>query len=389
MPANLTPGTGSPPLDFHASTLAMNEALMLGVVRQHELTEASESLNARLRAEISERQQAQQELYEKARLLDLSNDAIIVRDMGGRILYWNHGAEVLFGWSCAEALGKVVHTMLRTEFPEPEDQVIAKLRRNKRWTGELVNTTRDGRCLTVLARKALDFDSQGNPVAVLEIITDITDRKLVEQALLDTRNELAERASQLEQTVTERTSELTATNSQLEAFVYTIAHDLRAPLRAMQGFSAMLIDEAGAGFSETGRDYADRINKSAQFMDALLSDLLDFSRISQQRIELTPINLKAVVDSVLSRLEKDIQEKNARVETPGPWPAVLAHEPTLHQVLFNLVSNALKFVKPRTAELASHPGIMPKSSGYSPAWRGRSIRAQASVWQLSRQGSNA
>ncbi|HXU77035.1 MAG TPA: PAS domain-containing protein, partial [Methylomirabilota bacterium] len=110
MPANLTPGTGSPPLDFHASTLAMNEALMLGVVRQHELTEASESLNARLRAEISERQQAQQELYEKARLLDLSNDAIIVRDMGGRILYWNHGAEVLFGWSCAEALGKVVHT---------------------------------------------------------------------------------------------------------------------------------------------------------------------------------------------------------------------------------------------------------------------------------------
>ena len=135
-------------------------------------------------------------------------------------------------------------------------------------------------------------------------------------------------------------------NKQLEAFVYSIAHDLRAPLRAMQGFSTMLVEEAGAGLDETGKDYADRINKAAQFMDALLIDLLDFSRISQQRVELTAVNLQTVVESVLSRLQKDIQEKNARVESSGPWPLVLAHEPTLTQVLFNLASNALKFAAP-------------------------------------------
>jgi len=130
----------------------------------------------------------------------------------------------------------------------------------------------------------------------------------------------------------------------LEAFVYSIAHDLRAPLRAMQGFSAMLVEETGEALTETGKGYARRINKSAQFMDALLIDLLAFSRISQQHVELTPVKLGTVVEFVVSRLEEDIRETNGRVEGSGPWPVVLAHEPTLAQVLFNLTSNALKFV---------------------------------------------
>src|SRR6185437_8164554 len=132
---------------------------------------------------------------------------------------------------------------------------------------------------------------------------------------------------------------------------YTIAHDLRAPLRAMQGFSAMLVEEAGPTLNELGLHYTSRINKSAQYMDAMLQDLLAFSSISQQRVELTPVNLEAVVDSVLSRLQKDVQEKNTRVESVGPWPVVLAHEPTLAQVLFNLTSNALKFVAPDASPL--------------------------------------
>jgi PAS domain S-box-containing protein len=177
-----------------------------------------------------------------------------------------------------------------------------------------------------------------------QLQVEIAERKQAQEALALARMRLADRAGQLEALVTERTSELTATNQQLEAFVYTIAHDLRAPLRAMQGFSDMLLEEASATLNKTAKDHADHINKSAQFMDSMLGDLLAFSRISQQRVELTSVSLKAVVESVLSRLQKDIQEKNAVVENAGPWPAVLAHEPTLAQVVFNLVSNALKFV---------------------------------------------
>jgi len=158
--------------------------------------------------------------------------------------------------------------------------------------------------------------------------------------------QLMDRAGQLEEIVVQRTSDLAASNQQLEAFVYSIAHDLRAPLRVMQGFSTMLVEEAGATLNETAKDCARRINKSAKFMDALLIDLLTFSRVSQQRVELTSVNLEMTVESVVLRLQPDIQEKNARVERPAPWPAVLAHEPTLAQVLFNLVSNALKFDAP-------------------------------------------
>jgi len=155
-----------------------------------------------------------------------------------------------------------------------------------------------------------------------------------------------EHTEELEALVSERTAELTATNQQLESFVYSIAHDLRAPLRSMQGFAALLVEEAGATLNEACRNYAERISKSAQFMDALLCDLLTFSRISQQHVELSTVSLQTVVRSVLSRQEADFRDARASVTASGPWPVVLAHEATLAQVLFNLTSNALKFTLP-------------------------------------------
>jgi signal transduction histidine kinase len=172
---------------------------------------------------------------------------------------------------------------------------------------------------------------------------EITARKETEEVLHRARIKLADRAGELETAVFERTSELTSINKQLDAFVYTIAHDLRAPLRSMQGFSTMLIEDGGSSLSETGRNFANRINLSAQFMDSLLQDLLAFSRVAQERIQLSPVNLKAAVQAVVTRLESLIQQKNATIEINGPWPTALAHAPTLGQVLTNLISNSLKF----------------------------------------------
>jgi two-component system CheB/CheR fusion protein len=297
-----------------------------------------------LSRDITERKQAEKVLAERARLLDLTDDAIIVRDLEGHIVYWNQGAERLYGWPREEALGKITHSLLNTQFSIPFEQITEELLKTNRWEGEFVQTKRDGQSITVLARKSLDRDKQGNPTAILETLTDITTRKRTEDALRQAQARLADRAGQLEQAVVERTEELTETNKQLEAFVYSIAHDLRAPLRSMQGFSAMLVEEVGASLSEKGRELAGRINRSALFMDALLIDLLAFSRISQERLELTSVNLGPLVASVLNRLQSDIQARNARVESTGPWPVVVAHEPTLAQVLVNLLDNALKFV---------------------------------------------
>jgi signal transduction histidine kinase len=175
---------------------------------------------------------------------------------------------------------------------------------------------------------------------------EIAERQRVELALRRAQALLLDRAGQLEGEVTQRTSELAATNQQLEAFVYSIAHDLRAPLRSLQGFSELLVEEAGATLGETCREYTKQINKLAYFMDALLSDLLAFSRISQQHVELASVSLQADVAAVLSQLSVEVREQNISVEHPGTWPSVMAHEPTLIQVLFNLVSNALKFAVP-------------------------------------------
>src|SRR5258708_27975545 len=114
----------------------------------------------------------------------------------------------------------------------------------------------------------------------------------------------------------------------------------------MQGFASLLVAEAGKALGETGKDYANRINVGSQTMDHLLVDLLDFSRISMHQMELSPVSLEAVIRSTLAQLQTEIQQRRARVETDGPWPMVLAHEPTLGQVLMNLIANAIKFVAP-------------------------------------------
>ena len=330
---------------LHEHTVAMNEALLLGSVHQHELTEAAENLNARLQEEIVARREATRELAEKARLLDLSFDAIVVRDMGGRIAYWNRGAEELYGWSKEEAVGKVSHELFQTEFVLPIEQMHEELERTGRWTGELVHTSRDGRRITVLVRKTLDRDDAGKALRVLEYMTDITTRKSMEEALRDAKTRLADRAGQLAGLVVERTAELLAINQQLEAFVYSIAHDLRAPLRSMQGFAELLLGDPGSNLSTSGRDFAGRIDKSAQSMDAMLGDLLVYCRLGQREVVLTPVSLAAVVDTVLQRLQPDIHRTKAHVESGGPWPVALAQESTLIQILVNLTGNALKFAE--------------------------------------------
>lgn len=161
----------------------MNEALLLGSLRQHELTEAAEDLNERLLREIAERERTAKDLAEKARLLDLTYDAIVVRNLAGCITYWNHGAEEIYGWTSEEALGKISHELFETEYSETLEEMIEELQLTDRWTGELVHTRRDGRRITVLVRKTLDRDSEGNPASVLQNITDITERKQAEEAL--------------------------------------------------------------------------------------------------------------------------------------------------------------------------------------------------------------
>ena len=133
--------------------------------------------------DISQRKAAEGGLQRQANLLNLTHDAIIVRDMQDRITFWNLGAEDRYGWTAAEAIGQVTHLLLQTQFPQPRAQIFDELYAAGRWEGELVHATRDGRTIFVASRWSLERDRRGNPTGILEINNDITGRKAAEEAL--------------------------------------------------------------------------------------------------------------------------------------------------------------------------------------------------------------
>jgi PAS domain S-box-containing protein len=142
--------------------------------------------------DITERKRAEEVLRERADLLNLTHDAVFVMGMKGVIKYWNRGAEEQYGWNAEQAVGKVVHDMLKTVFPSPLDEIKAKLTRTGRWEGELRHTRKDGTQLVVASRWALQRDEQGAPVAILETNNDITERKRTEEVLQQSEAYLSE-----------------------------------------------------------------------------------------------------------------------------------------------------------------------------------------------------
>ena len=136
-----------------------------------------------LNQDITNRRRAETVQREQASLLELAHDAIIVRNIDGTIRFWNRGAEQMYGWSDNEVLGKVIHTLLQTVFPEPLDKINDKFVRNGRWEGELIHTNRFGVSLTVASRWAPQFDAKGQPAGILEINNDVSERKKAEEAV--------------------------------------------------------------------------------------------------------------------------------------------------------------------------------------------------------------
>src|ERR1700674_3370578 len=165
--------------------------------------------------DITERKQAEQALAERARLLDLSNDAILVRDAADRVTYWNQSASELYGYSRGEAVGRVSHELLRTEFPEPLGRITEQLQQDNRWTGELVHRHKDGSRIVVASRWALDRDDGGNRNRVLETNTDVTRQKLNERALRESEERLRTLSDGLEIQVHARTQELEQRNAEI------------------------------------------------------------------------------------------------------------------------------------------------------------------------------
>lgn len=151
-------------------------------------------------------------------------------------------------------------------------------------------------------------------------------------------------ANELEERVANRTAALVEANKELETFAYSVSHDLRAPLRSMQGLAQALQEDYSDRLDNNGQDYIQRIVASAERMDGLIQDLLNYSRLSQVEINLCVLNLTDIVTEALNQLEVELRWRQAQVNIEQPLPEVTGNETILIQVLVNLLSNAIKFV---------------------------------------------
>ncbi len=202
----------------------------------------------------------------------------------------------------------------------------------------------DGRVRWIRAIGSPFFNEEGTPVRFDGLTIDITEQKLNEETLQAAKMQLSHYAEELEQRVAERTSNLQETVRSLESFTYSIAHDLRAPLRAVQGYTSILLEDYSHAFDDTGRDFARRITGAAEHMDHLIQDLLAFGRLSHIDIVPVPLDLNEQMDMLMMQMREEIRAKGASVTIVQPLPTVLAHSTALGQVVTNLISNALKFV---------------------------------------------
>ncbi len=133
--------------------------------------------------DITDRKKMEETIHRHMEILDLATDTIIIRDLDYAILYWNQGAEWTYGWTKEEAIGKSTLELLRTEFPRPLEEIKEELLREEYWEGEIVRTKRDGARIVLSSRWTLQWGTEKNPVGVLEISNDITERKHTEEIL--------------------------------------------------------------------------------------------------------------------------------------------------------------------------------------------------------------
>jgi PAS domain S-box-containing protein len=293
-----------------------------------------------IRTDITARKRLEEVREHLAAVVESSDDAIISKTLNGMVTAWNSGAERLFGYSSAESVGKPMDRLLPLERATEESDILARIARGERVDHfETVRVRKDGKRVDISATISPVKDSSGAIVGVAKIARDITQRKTSEVEILKLNDELEEK-------VKLRTAQLEAANKELETFSYSVSHDLRAPLRHISGFSQLLVEEFGANLAPGARHYLDRIQAGTQNMGVLVDELLHLARVGRHALNRRTTNLKELVAEVITLLLPESEGR--QVEWAVSDLSTAQCDPVLvRQIFQNLLSNALKFTRPR------------------------------------------
>lgn len=290
--------------------------------------------------DLTGRKQAEAATARLAAIVSSSQDAIIGVDLAGTVTSWNGGAESIFGLTAGEMVGAPIQRLIPEDRKDEEDQIMRRIRAGLGVDNfETIRKTKEGRLIDVSVTDSPIRDADGRLVGVSKVVRDVTERKRA-------REEIRRLNLELEQRVVERTAQLEAANRELEAFSYTVSHDLRAPLRALDGFSQVVLEEYGSQLPGEGRRYLETIRFSAQRMGRLMDDLLQYARLSREELKARETDTAALVQSAIEELGAPWPDRQVEL-IPGALPVSRGDPVLLRQVWLNLLSNALKYTGKR------------------------------------------
>ncbi len=298
--------------------------------------------------DVTEQRRAEQTRARLAAIVEFSGDVIIAKDLNGIIRSWNAAAEGLFGYAAGEIVGKSIRLLFPPERLDEEDDIEAQLRQGQAVTRlETVRVAKDGKRIPVRASASPIKDAEGNIIGVSSVIQDITERKRANDALRDAHAQLADRAYHLERLVTERTAKLQEMVNELQHVSYAIVHDMRAPLRAMNTFASVILEEISAAphLPPQVLDYCNRIITAAGRLDRLILDSLSYTKSVLQQVPLRPVDLGRLIPNLIDTYP-NLQPDKADITIEDPLPVVVGDESLLTQCFSNLLGNAVKFVAP-------------------------------------------
>ncbi len=336
---------------------------------------------------LHERSLAEAELQEKMEILDRSSNGIIIRDMNDKITYWNQGAEKIYSWTETEVMNQNIHSLLQTIFPTSQTEVMQQLLQDGTWNGELQHKTKDHQNIITFSRWTLQRDDQGNPVAILEINSNITDRKAAEMALAYSEAKLREKATQLETTLVElkQTQAKVIQNekmSSLGQLVGGVAHEINNPVNFiygnlthaeeyMQDLMNLLhlyqekcpdshpdiqeeIEAIDLEFIE--EDFPkilQSMKTGAKRIEDIVVSLRNFSRMDEA--DLKEVNIHEGIDSTLMILQNRLTLADTCtpinvIKNYGNLPKIECYPGRLNQVLMNLLINAIDAIQEKYSQ---------------------------------------
>jgi PAS domain S-box-containing protein len=263
-----------------------------------------------------------------AAIVESSDDAIVSKDLDGIITSWNRAAELMFGFTADEQIGRSILTIIPADRESEEQDVIAKIKRGEIVDHyETVRRRKDGSVFDISLTISPIRDESGTVVGASKIARDITERKRAEHAIAAARLE-AEEANRLK-----------------DEFLATLSHELRTPLNALVGYTRMLRDGKLAA-ADHARAF-EILERNASLLTRLVDDMLDVSAIisGKTKLNVRPVVLSQLIDQAVAMITPTAAAKGVTIETAiDRFVAPLnADADRLHQVLWNLLANAVKF----------------------------------------------